>query len=548
MGLEFLRTKQAGIYSLGNWQPHSVTERAALALAKEMNQYAWDKGWVKANCTAVYFVGGYPRDLMYRQLKGRDFAAKDIDLTTPLRWEQAAEFLESQKITDLTVIEGIESEKKNLVHRVLYPFGPDGKRLEFEITSFRGEKNYRGHHPQEVWPTLDMREDASRRDFTVNALYFDPVRKKIIDFFNGIEAIKENLLDTVGNPRHRFGEDPVRMLRLVRFRARYQMKVAWRAEGEVKNCLSGLEAVSVERIRDEMEKIFLEPRLADSIDYLVKLGLMDWVIRPSILDGMSFGDLDKVQHPPGAPYHKEGSVYRHTLEVLKVLESERLLGYFKRLFSILNRASGGQSSARGSSQTNIAQSMYPELVWAAIMHDTGKAKTQRVEADGRVTFKKHEYVSARQAASLAKYLKMSRREAQGISWMVENHLRIRLFPQMKLSKKTALFDNEYFPHLVMLLFADRLGTLPAEGGYEMIDDFLDSLEGYTEFRQRLERESRYRLPIDGHDVIAAGVPQGPRVGQVLKVLKEKFDDYLDERGRPPEQSTVQKWLEEETAP
>lgn len=556
-------TERAGakIYDFEDWTPQSELELTAVKLVEEMTEFAWQKGWVGGEESAVFFVGGYPRDLMFHNLTDRGFGPKDVDIATPLSWDQVNEFLKGKGIRDLSVGGNLVNEQKYQTHRIRYPV--DGDRcIEFEITSFRGEKGSIGHHPEEVWHSTSLREDASRRDFTINAMYFNPLKRELVDYFGGVEDIRDGILRPVGDARERFAEDPVRMLRYVRFLSRYQMTYSREIREVIGENASALERVSRERVRKEMETIFREPRLFSSINNLARLGLMDQVVKPEYLEGRSFVDLKEADHVPGLSYHQEGNVYRHTLEALRALQSAPLLQHFERLCSVLSKDEERfphfgkvvedlaeiplAVESRGRRYQQVLDLLGYEMPWSVLLHDTGKAVTRKKKGE-KIVFTGHAEVSARDAYRVAEGLRMKNQERDSLSWVVEQHVRVREFAQMGLRKKDELYNNESFPTLVMLGIVDRLGNFPSQSkdNVKQIEGLLAAVEKHVAVKMAMRESGGDRMPISGHDVMQAGVPEGPQVGELLGRLEDRWYDYFEEHGNNPEKSLMQKWLQEE---
>lgn len=536
-----------------SWQPETPEEIAAVNLAQELTDYAYSKGWVREGDSVVYFVGGYPRDLMLRE-RGWATGRGDIDLATQLSWQQVAEFLARSSLRDLTVEKDVPSEKKTLIHRVLVPDITD--MIQFEVASFRREEDYADHLPQKVWPSRSLCEDAQRRDFTINALYFDPIRKELLDPVGGLEDLRERRLRTVGDVRDRLEEDPVRMLRYVRFLCPLGMEGDPELEAFVLQNADLLQKVSPERVRGEMEAIYRRSHLAESIDKLTSLGLMDQVLPPEVLGGRFFSELEEVEHPSEAPYHLEGDVYQHTLGVLRALQSERLLELYRLLVEILGQdeevfgdflssVEEATAGSRGSYQEMIAV-LGPEVVWASLLHDVGKAETRQQQVDGKVTFHRHARVSAERSEAAAKNLHMANREVADLSWLAEQHLRVWKFSQMRWGKKEDLYTHRAFPALVVLGLADYLGTETEEAHQPRIDGFFEELDRFVKQRTALREEEHEVVPVNGHDVMAeAGIGSGPRVGQILGKIRKKCEQFFERQNRPPDRPTVLEWIRQE---
>jgi poly(A) polymerase len=239
----------------------------------------------------AYFAGGCVRDLL------RGVGAKDIDIATDARPETV------QKLFPRTYAVG--------AHFGVIVVLQDG--LQFEVATFRSDGAYiDGRRPTEV-TFATAEEDAARRDFTINGMFFDPTEEKVIDFVGGRADLDARVIRAIGDPTQRFAEDRLRMLRAVRFATTLDFQIdeaTWNALVDASPTIS---EISAERIREELVRIFLSPHRARGWDLLDASGLMR-VVLPE-LEAMK-----GCEQPP--QFHPEGDVFKHTRIMLEMLPSD----------------------------------------------------------------------------------------------------------------------------------------------------------------------------------------------------------------------------------
>jgi poly(A) polymerase len=253
-----------------------------------------------------------------------------------------------------------------------------------EITTFRTERYNPESRKPEVCFGTDLMEDLNRRDFTINAMARDPLNGHIIDPFGGRQDLEAHILRAVGDePDKRFDEDPLRLLRAVRFAAQLNFTIEPETRRSIIRQASKLEKISRERIRDEMNKLLLSPHPAKGLDLLVELGLMEWIV-PEVLE------LRGVSQQPQPRTISTKDVYAHVLRVVE----------------------------RSS----------PRLItrWAALLHDIAKPRTKTVE-DNKVHFFGHEDMGAHMARDILKRLHFDREFIHSVSRLVRLHMRANAY-------------------------------------------------------------------------------------------------------------------------
>ena len=343
--------------------------------------------------------------------------------------------------------------------------------IPFEVATFRAEAGYSdGRHPDLVEFT-DARRDVERRDFTINGLLLDPLSMKVIDYVEGQADLKLGVVRAIGEPADRFEEDHLRMLRAVRFAARFGFTIHPDTLRAIRASAAKVALVSEERIRDELIGIFGGPHPDRGLDLLDETGLLKEVL-PEV------AAMKGVSQPP--QFHPEGDVYVHTRMMLGLME---------------NPSTG--------------------LAFGVLLHDVAKPTTQ-VEED-RIRFPQHEKAGADLTGAICNRLRFSNALKDQIKSLVAGHMRFKDVRMMKRSTLKRFLGQE---HLEDHLELHRLDCLASHGDLENYDFCQKMLA-------ELPEESIHppRL-LSGHDLIELGAEPGPLLGQILGQLEEA---QLEER-------------------
>lgn len=363
-----------------------------------------------------------------------------------------------------------------------------------EVATFRAESSYEdGRRPQQVHFT-DAATDAERRDFTINALFYDPVRDELLDYVGGQADLARRIVRTVGSPEDRFAEDHLRMLRAIRFAATLEFSIDPDTFRAITLHAERIRRISAERVQQELNRLLLEsPRPGTAVRKLLESGLLAHVLpEVSALDGQA--------QPP--EFHPEGDVFTHTCMMLDAMQHPTLT-----------------------------------LAYAVLLHDIGKPPTATVtrEANGstRLRFHGHARAGATMARALLTRLRMPRRHMEAIAHCVENHMRFMEVPRMRTATLRRLTTSLTFPVELELHRLDCLCSHGDLSNYTFLVDFID--------RQKHEPALPPRW-IRGEDVMALGVPQGPEVRRWLTIA---YDAQLE--GTAPDREALLAWLRKELA-
>jgi poly(A) polymerase len=356
-----------------------------------------------------------------------------------------------------------------------------------EVATFRSDLAYSdGRHPDAVRYTRTAAEDVQRRDFTINGLLLDPLRplrggspldeyvnnpgllrKSALDFVGGLADLDAGIIRAIGRPELRFQEDHLRMLRAVRFAARFGFELEPETQRAIRSLASRIHAVSRERIRDELTKMLTEGHARRAFELLDETGLLAEVL-PEI------SRMKGVEQPPR--YHPEGDVWIHTLMLLEQLEP-------------------------GCSMT---------LAWGALLHDVGKPPTFR-RAPDRIRFDGHVEIGVAIGAEICRRFRFSNEETRRILALIENHMRFMDAQRMKSSTLKRFFRLENFgEHLAL----HRMDCMAASG----------NLEHWEFVRERFssmpEEAMKPKPLITGRELIAAGYAPGAQFREMLRAAED----------------------------
>ena len=404
------------------------------------------KRLVKAGFEA-YWVGGCVRDAQLGQ------APTDYDIATDAKPD------EIERLFQRTIPVG----KQFGVMMVL----EDGH--EYQVATFRAEGGYTdGRRPGSVRFT-DAREDALRRDFTINGLFYDPLADELHDWVGGEADLESRRIRTIGDPTERFGEDRLRLLRTVRLAAQLGFEIEPGTFAAVQQNAVAIGEVSAERIRDELLKLFRPPHAACGLDLLNESRLL-----PEVLPELAaFVGCEQPME-----YHPEGDVFRHI---------RLMLGHLP--------ADAGTT-----------------LIWSVLMHDIAKPATFTREAEGRIRFLGHENVGAVMTLEIMNRLCFPKAESIAVRTCVRHHMQLKTAQQMRPATLRKLFLRPTFP---VELALHRLDSLASTG---KLDNFEFLEARFAEFQDQPELQKPL---IDGGDLIALGQAPGSELGKLLSDIRNR---------------------------
>lgn len=407
----------------------------------------------------AYLVGGCVRDL----LLGREPA--DFDVATSATPTQVMETLpETYAVGAQFGVVLVPSPGGE------WADGEEGtsKSYVVEVATFRSDLGYSdGRHPDEVRFTQAPREDVARRDFTINGMMLDPVTGEVLDFVGGRKDLEAKLIRAIGDPNRRFGEDKLRMLRAVRFAARFEYEIEADTLAAIQQLARDIQLVSRERVRDELTKMLTEGHARRAFLLLDQTGLLKEVLPEiSVMKG--------VQQPP--EFHPEGDVFVHTLLLLE----------------------------------NLPLPCPPTLAWGAVLHDVGKPATFRVAPD-RIRFDGHVEVGTKIAEEICTRLRFSNHDTDQVLALVDNHMRFGHVARMKESTLKKFMRLPGFDEHLALHRADSLASHGNLSTYDFLQKKLAEIP---------PENIRPPALMTGDDLIAAGYVPGPRFGKILEAVED----------------------------
>lgn len=412
----------------------------------------------------AYYVGGCVRDALLLK------EPKDLDIATSATPDELKEIFPNCKLVGECF--GVICVKTE----------DDG---DVEIATFRTDGKYSdGRRPNEVLYTRSLDEDAERRDFTINALYSNPLKGQCKDLFGGNEDLKNKLIRFIGNPDERIKEDHLRMMRACRFSAQLNFMIEEYSLDAIKRNSKLIDKIAPERIQTELNKLLLSDQPIYGINNLVYTGLLGRIL-PEV-----YCLLFEKQNPK---YHPEGDVLTHTLLVIGYLIGEPL-----------------------------------ELILAGLFHDVGKPNTHSVE-DDVIRHKRHDKEGAEITEKILKRLRYSNDIIEKVVWLVKNHMKIWQVDKMKKSTFRKFASHKWFDDLVTLMEADNNARPPKEPGD--IRSIIEEKKKKYDLENYTPEELKPSCILTGMDLIHLGYKPGPLFG---KILDSVFEAQLNDKFKSKE--------------
>jgi len=343
--------------------------------------------------------------------------------------------------------------------------------LKVEVATFRSDVGYSdGRHPDRVVYAKTPQEDVQRRDFTINGLLMRHDTGDLLDFVGGQKDLQAGIVRAIGDPDRRFAEDKLRMMRAVRFAARFGFEIEGSTLGAIRRRVSEIQQVSPERLHEELTKMLTEGAARRAFELLDESGLLGQVL-PEI------AAMKGVEQPP--EFHPEGDVWIHTRMMLEKL-------------------------AKGAS---------PTLAWGVLLHDVGKPPTfqSAAETGDRIRFNHHVEVGVRIAEAICGRLRFSGDEIEQIAALVANHMR---FAHVESMRKATLKRFVRLPNFDEHLELHRLDCLASHShldSYGFVERFLEETP---------PEEVRPRRLLTGDDLLEMGYHPGPQFARILSRVED----------------------------
>ena len=419
----------------------------------------------------TFLVGGCVRDLII----GRE--PKDWDITTNAKPDEIIGLFEKTVYENNFGTVAVCIPKESVSHETAEgDVSHETKYHIIEVTPYRTETTYTDfRHPDEVCFSEKIEDDLKRRDFTINAMAYDPHKGHLIDNYKGQEDIKDKIIKAVGEAGERFNEDALRMLRAIRFSSELDFIVSHETMTAILNKKDLIKNISFERIRDEFTKIIMSNNPASGIGMLQKLGLLKYIV-PEIEEGIEC---------------KQGGAHKYDV--------------FGHLLAALDHA---KDKGWGL-----------EIRLAALFHDIGKPKSRRPGVKKAYTFYGHEVVGERITQKIMERLKYPKKTTDLVVSLVRNHMFFSDTEAITLSAVRRIVQKvgkEHIWDLMNVRECDRVGMAKAEAPYR--------LRKYHAMIEEVLRDpiSVGQLAIDGNYLMKVlGMLPGPRMGWILNALLEE---------------------------
>lgn len=394
----------------------------------------------------AYFAGGCVRDMFLAM------EPHDIDIATS----------------------ALPQEVESLFHRTIAVGAEFGvilvleQEAEIQVATFRHDGTYAdGRRPTTV-TFANAQEDAKRRDFTINGLFYDPVSQEVFDYVGGKEDLSLQIIRAIGDPEERFEEDKLRLLRAIRFAATLDFQIDPATWNIIVKLAPKISIVSAERIRDELQKIFLSPHRLRGFDLLDESGLLKEIF-PEI------EKLKKCEQPP--EFHPEGDVYVHTRLMLSMLPEKASLS----------------------------------LVLSVLFHDIGKPLTRTVDASGKMRFYAHDQLGAMMTEKILHRLRFPNKIIDAVIPAVRLHMSFKDVPNMRLATLRRMMARPTFEDELEL---HRVDCASSHG-------MLDNYQLLKQKQQELADLELVPPPLlSGKDLIEIGLQPGIVLGKILYSVKE----------------------------
>ncbi len=371
----------------------------------------------------------------------------------------------------------------------------EGKEM-VEVATFREEAGtLDGRHPETITFSA-AKEDALRRDFTINGMFYDPVKKQLHDYIHGKRDLKKKVISAIGNPAERFHEDHLRMLRAIRFTHTLGFTLEPKTEAAISNLAHLITKISVERIESEFTRTLTDsPKPGEALRHLHEIGLLQYIL-PEIIPMVG------QKQPP--QFHPEGDVFMHTCLMLNLM---------KQNDSFTNR----------------------ELAYTILLHDVGKPATASIgpgtDEKPRIRFDGHAQAGADLAETILTRLKLPNKEKRRIVDSIRGHMRFMDVQKMRTSTLRKMIGAETFDLEMELHRVDCLGSHAQLNNYDYVQSY----------QEKMANEPILPEPwIRGNDLMAIGIKEGRLIGQILT---EAYDAQMEDRFTSREE--LLNWIQSE---
>lgn len=408
----------------------------------------------------AYWAGGCVRDMLL------GIEPKDFDIVTSAKPDEIEKLLEHT--IPIGKQFGVILAIKNNHH--------------FEIATFRSDSGYSdGRRPDAVEFT-NAKEDAFRRDFTINGIFYDPTQDRIIDYVGGQVDMRDKLIRFIGDPDERIKEDNLRILRAVRFKNIFDMQYHPDTYQAIKKHVHLIKNISTNRIADELNKMIMGANPGKAFEELFEIGALEILI-PELCK------LKGLAQP--LQYHQEGDVWDHAIRALNSLTNEE-----------------DDPNPLPANPPSMA------LKWSTFMHDIGKYETFSVD-DERIRYDHHAEAGSETAKKILKRLNFPKAVIDRVYWLIRHHMMVVPLLTMTDSRRRHWFLEPGFEELMEVYRADAMGTKPMDlSAYEKIKKLYH--------HEIAELKLMPKSLISGEEVMKiCKVSEGEKVGEILEKVREK---------------------------
>jgi putative nucleotidyltransferase with HDIG domain len=407
----------------------------------------------------AYWAGGCVRDMLL------GIEPKDFDIVTSAKPDEIEHLLE--KTIPIGKEFGVILAVQNGHH--------------FEIATFRSDSGYSdGRRPDAVEFT-NAEEDAKRRDFTINSMFYDPTTDEIFDFCDGQVDMRDKLIRFIGDPEERIKEDHLRILRAVRFKTVLGYQYHPDTYQAIKKHAHLVTGITRERVADELNKMIMAQKPSPAFEDLFEIGALKHLL-PEMCK------LKGLAQP--LQYHKEGDVWDHSLAALDAITDE-----------------DKDPDPLPEEPPSLA------LKWGTMMHDIGKYDTFSVD-DERIRYDKHASVGADIARAILKRLKFPKKTIERVEWLISHHMMVVPLFEMNDGARRKWFLKDGFPELLEVYRADAMGIEPMN-----LDQYHQMKKLYNHEIAHLKLMPKNLLT--GQEVMEIlGIEPGEKVGEIMEEIKE----------------------------
>lgn len=406
-------------------------EKTALSLLKKISKYE-----------KIYFVGGYPRDILLNRKFNKKYEVTDIDFC-----------ISSTNIELKEIFKNLNLEFKALndnlgVYLIYY------RECEFEIACFREDISIgNGRRPDKIKFTKSIRKDSKRRDFTINAFYFDPISMTIFDFNNGSKDLDNKVLRFIGNPKKRIKEDYIRILRFFRFKNKYNFSYIEKEYELIRKYVKNLSTINQDKVRIELGQIFSLSNAKNIFFELDKAGVFEIVLP-------EFKAIDNIN------YKMEGiDIFKDTIEQEYLLESNAfyylMIKYFRADEKICTET---------SVKDYITSVFGKNILWAIIFNNLGRViSNDSTDESTQILFDNYEQAAISISNDVMKRLGFNKKDKEDITYIILNQYKIKNFDELNETEKKYLLSNRHFREVLIVFLTTILKNFNT-GTIEEVED------------------------------------------------------------------------------